>query len=105
MAIPESVATKHRTSSLGELLHDHRIESGESAKTVSHRCSLGVVEIAQMELGLADLDADQLAEAVAAYAVPRALFPPSRCEVRVDLTAGSISVLQTFALPTQSASS
>jgi hypothetical protein len=33
-----------------------------------------------------------MAEAIDAYAVPRRLFPPGRCEVRVDLGAGLVSV-------------
>lgn len=86
------ISTKQLAPSLGSLLHALRTGSGETAKTVSRRCSLGVVEIAQLELGRAELSADQLAEAIDAYAVPRRLFPPGRCEVRVDLGAGSVSV-------------
>ncbi|HUP72008.1 MAG TPA: hypothetical protein VM282_03070 [Acidimicrobiales bacterium] len=50
------------------------------------------MEIAQVEVGRADLTAEQLADAVAAYAVPRRVFPEGRCQVHVDLAAGSVSV-------------
>ena len=81
------------TPGLGALLHNYRTASGESAKAVSRRCSLGVVEIAQFELGRAELDIDRLAEAIDAYAVARVAFPEGHCEVQVDLGAGSVSVL------------
>jgi hypothetical protein len=68
------------------------MEEGESAKSVSRRCALGPVEVAQLELGRADLNSDELAEVVAAYAVPRLVFPEFRSQVRVDLAAGSVSV-------------
>ena len=92
MATLDKISTRQLAPSLGALLHELRTESGETAKTVSRRCSLGVVEIAQLELGRADLDPGQLAEAVDAYAVPRRLFPQGQCDVRVDLGAGAISV-------------
>ena len=87
-----AASTRQLAPSLGSLLHERRTEVGETAKTVSRRCSLGVVTIAQLELGRADLDTDQLAEAVEAYAVPRRLFPQGRCAVQVDLGAGSVAV-------------
>jgi hypothetical protein len=68
------------------------MEEGESAKSVSRRCSLGPVEVAQLELGRADLNADELAEVVGAYAVPRVVFPEFRSQVQVDLAAGSVSI-------------
>ncbi|MEO8696841.1 MAG: hypothetical protein ABI658_25250 [Acidimicrobiales bacterium] len=79
------------TPSLGSLLHEYRAKAGESAKTVSRRCSLGVVEIAQVELGRAELDIDELADAVSAYGVRRSLFPVGRCRVVVDLVAGTVA--------------
>jgi hypothetical protein len=77
---------------LGALLGDYRAEARESAKTVTRRSALSVVEMAQLELGRADLNPDQIANAVAAYAVPRLLFPEGRSQVRVDLPRGSVSV-------------
>ena len=68
------------------------MEEGESAKSVSRRCALGPVEVAQLELGRADLNSDELAEVVGAYAVPRVVFPEFRSLVNVDLAAGSVSV-------------
>ncbi|MEP6660348.1 MAG: hypothetical protein ABJD24_10575 [Acidimicrobiales bacterium] len=59
---------------------------------MSRRCALGPVEVAQLELGRADLNSDELAEVVAAYAVPRVVFPEFRSLVKVDLAAGSVSV-------------
>ena len=38
------------------------------------------------------MNLDELAEVVAAYAVPRLVFPEFRSQVRVDLAAGSVSV-------------
>jgi hypothetical protein len=93
-----SVDTSHAASStelapsLGALLHNFRTEVGESVKAVSRRCSLGTVEIAQLELGRADLSTEELADAIGAYAVPRFVFPESRSRVRVDLVGGSVSV-------------
>jgi hypothetical protein len=81
------------TPALGALLHNYRTEAGESAKAVSRRCSLGVVEIAQVELGRADLDLDQMADAIDAYLVARVVFPKGHCQVHVDLVAGTVSVL------------
>ena len=81
------------TPALGALLHNYRTESGESAKTVSRRCSLGVVEIAQVELGRAELDVERLVEAIDAYGVARVVFPEGHCQVHVDLVAGTVSVL------------
>jgi hypothetical protein len=86
-------STTQLTPALGALLHGYRIEAGESAKTVSRRCSLGVVEIAQIELGRAELDVDRLADAIDAYAVARVVFPLGHCQVQVDLVAGTVSVL------------
>jgi hypothetical protein len=43
-------------------------------------------------LGRADLNSDELAEVVAAYGVPRVVFPEFRSQVLVDLAAGSVSV-------------
>jgi hypothetical protein len=68
------------------------MEEGESAKSVSRRCALGPVEVAQLELGRADLNSDELAEVVAAYAVPRVIFPEFHSVVKVDLAAGSVSI-------------
>jgi hypothetical protein len=68
------------------------MEEGESAKSVARRCALGPVQVAQLELGRADLNADELSEVVAAYAVPRLVFPEFRSQVRVDLAAGSVSI-------------
>lgn len=92
MSTTDGLSTTQLAPGLGALLHNHRTESGETAKSLSRRCSLGVVQIAQLELGRAELGIDQLADAVAAYAVPRRIFPPRRCEVRVDLLAGMVSV-------------
>ena len=92
MSTLDGLSTTQLAPGLGALLHNYRTESGETAKSVSRRCSLGVVQIAQLELGRAELDIDLLADAVAAYAVPRCLFPPRHCEVRVDLVAGTVSV-------------
>ena len=89
---PNTSSDKKLTPSLGSLLHDHRAAAGETAKTVSRRSELGPVEIAQLELSRADLSAEQYADAVAAYAVPRRVFPEGRCRVHVDLAAGSVSV-------------
>ena len=86
-------STTQLTPALGALLHNYRTESGESAKTVSRRCSLGVVEIAQVELGRAELDVDRLADAIDAYGVARVVFPEGHCQVHVDLVAGTVSVL------------
>jgi len=88
-------STLQLTPALGELLNNHRIASGETAKAVSRRCSLGVVEIAQVELGRAELDIDRLAEAIDAYAVARVAFPEGHCQVHVDLVAGTVAVLPT----------
>ena len=93
MSTLDETSTTQLTPALGALLHNYRTESGESAKTVSRRCSLGIVEIAQIELGRADLDVDQLADAIDAYAVARVLFPEGHCQVHVDLIAGTVSVL------------
>ena len=84
--------TKEAAPSLGALLHNFRIEGRESTKTVSRRCVLGPVELAQLELGRAELNPDQLADAVGAYGVPRLVFPEGRSQVRVDLVAGTVSV-------------
>jgi hypothetical protein len=84
--------TEEAAPSLGALLHNFRIEERETTKTVSRRCALGPVELAQLELGRADLTADQMADAVAAYAVPRRIFPVGRSQVRVDLAGGTVSV-------------
>jgi hypothetical protein len=92
MSTLDDFSTTLLASSLGSLLQGYRTEAGESAKTVSRRCSLGVVEIAQVELGRAELGIDELADAVAAYAVPRALFPVGCCHVNVDLSAGTVAV-------------
>jgi hypothetical protein len=93
MSTIDGSSTTQLTPALGALLHNYRTESGESAKTVSRRCSLGVVEIAQVELGRADLDVDRLADAIDAYAVARVVFPEGHCQVHVDLVAGTVSVL------------
>ena len=82
---------------LGVLLHEFRGAAGETVKTVSRRCALGPVQIAQLELGRADLTADELADVVGAYAVPRVLFPTGHCEIAVDLAAGTVSVLRSAA--------
>jgi len=81
--------------SLGALLHNFRADAGETVKTVSRRCALGPVEIAQLELGRADLTADELADVVAAYAVPRVIFPVGHCRIGVDLRAGTVAVAVT----------
>ena len=91
-ASTSAVTTKEQAPSLGSLLQNFRTELGESVKTVTRRCALGPVEIAQLELGRADLSADQLADAVAAYAVPRVIFPTGHSLVQVDLVAGLVSV-------------
>ena len=49
MATLDTISTRQLAPSLGSLLHELRTDSGETAKTVSRRCSLGVVEIAQLE--------------------------------------------------------
>ena len=84
--------TEEAAPSLGALLHNFRIEERETTKTVRRRCALGPVELAQLELGRADLTPDQVADAVAAYAVPRRIFPVDHSQVRVDLAAGTVSV-------------
>ncbi|MEO5840977.1 MAG: helix-turn-helix transcriptional regulator [Acidimicrobiales bacterium] len=94
MSTLDGFSTTLLTPSLGSLLHEYRTASGDSAKTVSRRSALSVVEIAQVEIGRAELDVDQLADAVGAYAVPRSLFPPHRCQVNVDLNAGLVSVYE-----------
>ena len=94
MSTLDGYSTTQLTPALGALLHNYRTESGESAKTVSRRCSLGIVEIAQVELGRADLDIDRLADAIDAYAVARVVFPEGHCQVHVDLVAGTVSVLR-----------
>jgi hypothetical protein len=88
-------STLQLTPALGALLNNYRTASGESAKAVSRRCSLGVVEIARVELGRAELDIDVLAEAIDAYSVARVVFPEGHCQVHVDLVAGTVSVLTT----------
>jgi len=92
MATLLEALTEQAAPSLGALLHNFRIEERETTKTVSRRCALGAVELAQLELGRADLTADQLADAMAAYAVPRRIFPVDRSAVRVDLAGGTVSV-------------
>ena len=92
MTTAHETSTKVLAPSLGSLLQRFRLEEGESAKSVSRRCPQGPVEIAQLEHGRADLNADELAEVVAAYAVPRVVFPEFRSQVRVDLAAGSVSI-------------
>jgi hypothetical protein len=89
---PNSTSNKELAPSLGSLLHDHRTAAGETAKTVSRRSELSPVEFAQLELNRADLSAEQFADAVAAYAVPRHVFPEGRCRMHVDLAAGAVSV-------------
>jgi hypothetical protein len=86
------VSAEELTPSLGSLLRRFRASTGESAKDVRRRCSLGLVDIVQLELSRADLDAAQLSELVAAYGVPRVRFPAGRSLVRVDLVAGTVSV-------------
>jgi hypothetical protein len=78
--------------SIGSLLHKFRSELDESAKTVSRRSGLGIVQITQLELGRSELNADEMADAVNAYAVPRHTFPQNQCEVSVDLSTGSLTV-------------
>ena len=78
--------------SIGSLLHKFRSELDESAKTVSRRSGLGIVQITQLELGRSELNADEMADAVNAYAVPREAFPQNHCEVDVDLSTGSLTV-------------
>jgi hypothetical protein len=91
---PTQTLTRELAPSLGALLHGFRTGLSESTKTVSRRCGLGPVELAQLELGRAELNAEQLADAVAAYGVPRVLFPKGHSQVRVDLVGGTISVQQ-----------
>jgi len=91
----QSDSLAHAAPRLGVLLHNFRAEVGETAKTVSRRCALGPVEIAQLELGRADLTADELADVVAAYAVPRVIFPIGHCRIGVDLGAGTVAVAVT----------
>jgi hypothetical protein len=64
----------------------------ESAKTVSRRSGLGIVQITQLELGRSELNADEMADAVNAYAVPRETYPQNHCAVSVDLSTGSLTV-------------
>lgn len=78
--------------SIGSLLHKFRSELDESAKTVSRRSGLGIVQITQLELGRSELNADEMADAVNAYAVPRETFPQNHCDVSVDLSTGSLTV-------------
>jgi hypothetical protein len=78
--------------SIGSLLHNFRSELDESAKTVSRRSGLGIVQITQLELGRSELNADEMADAVNAYAVPREVFPQNHCNVDVDLATGSLTV-------------
>jgi len=92
VSTPGANLNKEVAPSLGALLHGYRLQTGETAKTVGRRGALGPVEIAQLELGRADLTPDQLAEAVAAYGVTRRVFPSSRCQLTVDLAGGSVSV-------------
>ena len=89
---PNSTSKKALAPSLGSLLHEHRTAAGETAKTVSRRSALSAVEIAQLELNRADLSAEQYADAVAAYAVPRRVFPEGHCRMSIDLAAGSVAV-------------
>jgi len=64
----EELSTEPVTSRLGALLHAHRCATGESAKSMSRRCAIGVVKIAQIELGRADLSVDELVDVIDAYA-------------------------------------
>ncbi len=79
---------------LGELVCGHRMSSGESMRAVSRRCAVAPADIAQVELGRADLDNDALAAVVHAYAVPRIRFPVHHSQVVVDLVSGGVAVRQ-----------
>ena len=85
-------AARALAPSIGSLLHNFRAEADESAKMVSRRSGLGIVQITQLELGRSELNADEMADAVNAYAVPRSVYPQNHCEVSVDLATGSLTV-------------
>jgi hypothetical protein len=85
-------AARALAPSIGSLLHNFRAEADESAKMVSRRSGLGIVQITQLELGRSELNADEMADAVNAYAVPRSTYPQNHCEVSVDLSTGSLTV-------------
>jgi hypothetical protein len=85
-------ASRGLAPSIGSLLHKFRAEADESARMVSRRSGLGIVQITQLELGRSELNAEEMADAVNAYAVPRSAFPQNHCEVDVDLATGSLTV-------------
>ena len=85
-------AARTLAPSIGSLLHKFRSEADESAKMVSRRSGLGIVQITQLELGRSELNADEMADAINAYAVPRSIYPQNHCQVSVDLATGSITV-------------
>ena len=85
-------AARALAPSIGSLLHKFRSEADESAKMVSRRSGLGIVQITQLELGRSELNADEMADAINAYAVPRSIYPQNHCQVSVDFATGSVTV-------------
>ena len=78
--------------SLGSLLHGLRARRGEPLDAVSSRCGMEPGQIDRLEMGQAELSAQQLAEAIGAFTVPRRMFPEGRSRVRADLANGRVSV-------------
>ena len=92
MSITFAPSTGDCSPTLGELMCEHRTSQRESMRAVSRRCELAPADIAQVELGRADLGHEALAAVVRAYAVPRTRFPVNRSEVLVDVLTGAVAV-------------
>jgi hypothetical protein len=93
-----------RASTLGALLHGHRIEEGGSVEAVSDSAGVDPSEIVRLEQGTADLTPDEIAVVIDGYRVPRRHLPENRSRVIVDLTNGTLSVVATDAAVPETAS-